>query len=120
MVGVMGDAKSYRVVNKLNVPIQVKGRPNNVVEVPGGKELNIRVASHSPVEFIIQGVKYTHNLEEPKQKWQISPSIHLYREAKLQKDTTLLIFKTNVQFLNESSNPIHLTMFKKELGFEEA
>jgi hypothetical protein len=79
IAGVIGDTKNYRIVNKLNVPVQVKSRTNNSIEVPAGREHNIRVASNASVEYTILGVKYIHVAEEPKQKWTVSSRACLIR-----------------------------------------
>lgn len=41
---VVGEIRTYRIVNHLNIPVHVKGRPSGFVEVPSGKEVTVKAA----------------------------------------------------------------------------
>ncbi len=58
---VLGEVRIYRIANHLNIPFHVKGRPNSFVEVQSGKEVTVKAAHNSALEYIVQGVKYTES-----------------------------------------------------------
>lgn len=76
---VLGEMRVYRIVNLLNVPVHVKGRPNGFVEVPSGKDMLVKAATNYVLEYIVQGVKYTETGDDRTEVFLGNSNVRLIR-----------------------------------------
>jgi hypothetical protein len=64
---------------------------------------------------MVQSTKYTETGEEISECFISRSNIRLIRQLKVNKDNTTVTFKSNIKFVNESANPIYLTVVRREI-----